>query len=238
MRARLLALLLAPVLVTGCPSSPLVERAIRARGGTLDGITRTVEADVSAEFPGTWRWRTVFMRPDRYAWSIVTADEPSHYLYDGSAVRAFVGEHEVSTAAPASAPLRSHARFTAVAHLDLLRGAGVQTTILSADELPAGAAAGLRATLDDGTTYRLAFDQQMLLLWITGPANLQPLGEGELIARFGDFRRVRGYVLPYRTVYDFRGERLADERALAVCPNPPGLDDEAFAGPGRLPACD
>ena len=226
------------MLVTGCVPSPLLERAIRARGGSLHGIARTVEADVYAGFPGAWRWRTVFTRPDRYAWTIATADEPNHYLYDGSTVRAFVGEHEVSTTSSASTPLRSHAYFTAVTHLDLLRGAGVRTTALTADELPAGAAAGLRATLADGTTYRLAFDQRMLLLWMSGPANLLPLGEGELIARFGDFRRVRGYVLPYRTVYDFQGTRVAEERALAVCPNPPGLDDGAFARPHRLPACD
>ena len=237
MPACTLLLLLALALATGCPSAPLLERAIRARGGTLHGIARTVETDVYAGFPGTWRWRTVFMQPDRYAWTILTADEPNHYLYDGSVVRAFVGEREVATATPATAPLRSHARFTAVAHLDLLGDDGVQRTLLNADELPTGAAAGLRVALADGTTYRLAFDRRMLLLWMSGPVNLRPLGEGELVARFGDFRRVRGYWLPYRTVYEFHGRQLAEERALAVCPNPPGLDDGAFAAPRRLPAC-
>jgi hypothetical protein len=236
--ARPLALVLTTWVVSACASPPLVERAIRARGGALNGIVRTAEADVYAGFPGTWRWRTTFMPPDRYAWSIDTAGEPNHYVYDGEAVRAFVGDHEVSIAAPASAPLTSHARFTAVAHLDVLRAAGVRTAALTPDELPAGVAAGLRITLPDGTTYRLGFDARLLLLWVSGPANLQPLGEGELTARFGDFRRVRGYLLAYRTVYDFQGSRLADERALAVCPNPPGLEQGAFVSPGRLPSCE
>lgn len=235
---RALALVLTPWMVSACASPPLVERAIRARGGALNGIARTAEADVYAGFPGAWRWRTVFMPPDRYAWSIDTAGEPNHYVYDGEAVRAFVGDHEVSAAAPASAPLTSHARFTAVALLDVLRGAGVRTAALGADELPAGTAAGLRVTLPDGTTYRLGFDGRLLLLWLSGPASLQPLGDGELIARFGDFRRVHGYLLPYRTAYDFQGLRLADERALAVCPNPPSLDDCTFASPGGLPVCE
>jgi hypothetical protein len=235
---RPLALVLTPWVLSACASPTLVERAIRARGGTLNGIARTAEADVYAGFPGAWRWHTVFKPPDRYAWSIDTAGEPNHYVYDGEAVRAFVGDHEVSAAAPASAPLTTHARFTAVAHLDVLRGAGVRIAELGADELPAGATAGLRVRLPEGATYRLGFDSRLLLLWLSGPANLQPLGEGELTARFEDFRRVHGYLLPYRIVYGFQGSRLADERATAVCPNPPGLDDGSFAAPALLPACE
>src|SRR5262245_29026400 len=84
------------VLASACTSRPLVARAIHARGGPLRGIVREVEADVYAGFPGTWRWRTAFLLPTSYAWSIYTAGAPDHYLFDGGAARAFVGDREVS----------------------------------------------------------------------------------------------------------------------------------------------
>ena len=236
MDVRALSLLLASFLTVGGASPPLLERAIRARGGPLPGLTRSVEAEVYAGFPGTWRWQTV-LGADRYAWSIVTADETHHYLYDGATVRAFVGDHEVAAEAAETAPLRTHARFAAVANLDALRAPGVRVTPLASDVVSDGAA-GLDVALADGTAYRLLFDDRMRLVRLSGPVRLEPFGGGELVAEFGDFHRVRGYVLPYRTVYRFRGERVAVERAHAVCPHPRRLDDAAFTTPGRLPACE
>src|SRR5262245_24062168 len=88
MRARpllLLATLAAAAL--GCAPRPLLERAIRARGGPLGSLVRQVDAEVYAAFPGTWQWRTAFMLPDRYAWTVFTTGEPMHYLFDGQVVR-------------------------------------------------------------------------------------------------------------------------------------------------------
>jgi hypothetical protein len=236
MGIRLPAVMLASLLALGCASPSLVEHVIRARGGPLRGLARSVEAEVYAGFPGTWRWQTV-LAPHRYAWSIVTADETHHYLYDGTTVRAFVGEREVAVSAADTAPLRTHARFAAVANLDALRDPGVRTAARAAEELPSGAAR-LDVSLADGTAYRLIFDDRMLLVRLSGAVSLAPFGEGELVAEFADFRRVRGYTLPYRTTYWFRGERVADEHALAVCPYRAGVDAAAFAAPRRLPACE
>src|SRR5207244_7989725 len=120
-KGRVAAILAALVLAAGCAPRPLLERAIRARGGPLASMARQVEAEVYLAFPGTWRWRTVYMVPDRYAWTIFTAAEPDHYLFDGTAVRAFIGGREVSADTDPSAPLRSNARFTALVNLDALR---------------------------------------------------------------------------------------------------------------------
>src|SRR5207244_7444389 len=216
----------------------LLERAIRARGGPLASMARQVETEVYLAFPGTWRWRTVYMVPDRYAWTIFTAAEPDHYLFDGTTVRAFIGGREVSADTDPSAPLRSHARFTAVVNLDALRLPGVRAAPLSRAELPPGASAGLAVVLADyGSRYRLGFDGRGLLVWAEGPVRLPPLGQGQVVARFSDFRRVAGFLVPFRTSYTFGDERLADERALAVCPADPGVSLESFRAPRLVPDC-
>jgi len=232
------AILAALVLAAGCAPRPLLERAIRARGGPLASMARQVEAEVYLAFPGTWRWRTVYMVPDRYAWTIFTAAEPDHYLFDGTTVRAFIGGREVSADTDPSAPLRSHARFTAVVNLDALRLPGVRTAPLPQAELPPGSSAGLAVVLaDDGSRYRLGFDGRGLLVWAEGPVRLPPLGQGQVVARFSDFRRVAGFLVPFRTSYTFGDERLADERALAVCPADPGVSLESFRAPRLVPDC-
>jgi hypothetical protein len=70
---------------------------------------------------GTWQSRTVFLVPDRFALTIITANEANQYLFDGQAVRAFVGARVVALDRSRDATLRTHARFTAVMNLDALR---------------------------------------------------------------------------------------------------------------------
>src|SRR5438552_8286191 len=60
-KGRVAAILAALVLAAGYAPRPLLERAIRARGGPLASMARQVEAEVYLAFPGTWRWRTVYM---------------------------------------------------------------------------------------------------------------------------------------------------------------------------------
>jgi hypothetical protein len=224
------------LVATGCTPRPLLERAIRARGGPLDAVVRRVEAEVHAGFPGRWRWRTAFLAPDRYAWTIFTTGEPDHYLFDGTTTRAFVGRRPVVV--HDGGPLRTHARFVAVTNLDTLRLPGVQVAPLPREELLPGAAAGLAAVFaDDGSRYRLGFDDRALLVWVAGPVALPPLGEGELVARFTDLRRVHRFLLPFRTVYIFGSRPLAEEHALAVCPADPRLTERAFREPAALPDC-
>jgi hypothetical protein len=233
------AIVLTTALATsGCVRRPLVERAIRARGGPLVSLVREVEADVYQGFAGKWRWRTVFLAPDRYAWTIFTTGEPQHHLFDGARARSFIGPREVTLDASPAAPLRSHARFTAVVNLDALLLPGVYVAPIGLPDLPAGIATGLAVTLaEDGTSYRLGFDEATRLVWVAGPVSLPPLGEGELEARLSDFRRVHGLLLPFRIAYSFRGQRLADEQALAVFPNRPEVTEIMFRAPATLPGC-
>ena len=224
-------------LAAGCASGPVLDRAIRARGGPLRSFVRTSDAEVEAGFPGTWRWRMTFLAPDRYAWSITTTAGVDHYLFDGTTVRAFVGGRELGADTSPRAPLRTQAAFIAVTNLDAARAGGTATS-LPPGELPPGVAAGLSVTMpENGASYRLGFDGRFLLVWATGPFDVPYAGRVELTARYGDYRRVRGLWLPFRTTYEIGPRRLAVEHALRVCPNPPELTAAAFVDPERLPAC-
>ena len=164
------ALLIAAMgLAAGCASGPVLERAIRARGGPLRSFVRTSDAEVEAGFPGTWQWRMTYLAPDRYAWSITTTAGVDHYLFDGTMVRAFVGGRELGADTSPRAPLRTQAAFIAVTNLDAARAGGTATA-LPPGELPPGVAAGLSVTMpENGASYRLGFDGRFLLVWATGP---------------------------------------------------------------------
>jgi hypothetical protein len=237
-RAYLAAVALGSLLAAGCAPRPFLARAIAARGGPLASVVREVEADVHVAFPGRWRWRTVFLAPDRYALTIHTTSEPDHYVWDGTAALAFVGERLVARDPTLAAPLRTQARFTAVANLDTLALPGIDLEVT-----PAAAGAGEVVTevvavfTDDGSRYRLGFDRDDLLRTVEGPVSLPPLGPGVLAATFTDFRRAGGLRLPARTSYVFAGRPLLDERALAICPNVAGLGPAAFRAPTTLPDC-
>ncbi len=225
------------LLIAGWAPRPLVARAIRARGGPLTSVVREVEADVRMGFPGTWRWRTVFLLPDRYAWTIYTTGEPDHYVTDGRTTRAFVGTRLVTEEAGANA-LRTHARFAAVQNLDALLLPGVAIAPLAAGDLPAGAVAGLAAVFaDDGSRFRLGFDAQDRLMYVEGALSLPPFADGRVEARVTAFARAGGVELPSRTTYRIGDQLLSEERTLAACPDPPGLTAAAFATPETLPAC-
>jgi len=226
------------VSATACARRPLLDRAVRARGGALHSVVRAAEADVLAPFAaGHWTWRTLFAPPDRYAWSIDTLGEPNHYLFDGEVTRLFIGRREVSAGAGWNPPLRAIARYVAVVNLDALFLPAVTVAPLTEGDAPPGVVDGLLVTFaDDGARYRLGFDAQTLLVWAAGPVTLPPLGDGELVARFADFRQRHGRILAFRTAYLFRGSALAEERTLAACPNVE-VDEAAFRDPMRIPPC-
>ena len=229
--------LLGLVFLAACTAPSLVPRAIRARGGPLPSLVRDVETQVYAGFPDTWRWRTAFLAPDRYAWTIDTAGAPDHYLFDGAVVRAFVYDREVSSDASPGAPLRTHARFTAVTNLDTLLLPAVRVASLAPADLPPGVAAGVAATfVDDGSRYLIGVDEKSLVVWASGPVSFAPFDGGEVMARFTDFRRAGRWLLPYRTSYTLAGRPLADERVRAACPGVP-LVAGMFRSPGLIPAC-
>jgi hypothetical protein len=222
---------------TGCASGPLLDRAVRARGGPLSGFTRIAEADVEAGFPGTWRWRMTYLAPDHLAWSIVTTAGVDHYLFDGAAVRAFLAGRELAADTARSAPLRTQTTFVAVTNLDAARATG-RVTPLPPSETPPGVANAVAVTMPpDDTRYRLGFDDELRLVWATGPFETPQMGRGEITARYDDYRKVRGLWLPFRTTYELGSRRIAVERTLRVCPNDPTLTAASFVEPDRLPAC-
>jgi hypothetical protein len=221
---------LALAALTGCAPRPaLLRRAIAARGGPLPAIARDLELDVRRDLAGTWRWRTVFALPDRYAVTVVTTGEPDHYLFDGAAVRAFVGDALVSEDPTPDAPLRSSARFTAVANLDALLLPGVQV---------AETGRGLVAVFPDrGDRYMVALDDRLLVASVEGPIDLPPFARGELTVGYDDERRVDGLWLAHRASYVLDGVPLAEERTIAACALPGGLGVATFASPAALPSC-
>lgn len=226
------------LLGAGCAQGPLLARAIRARGGPLPALARTVEATVTADYPGTWRARLVFAQPERFAWTIETVAEPDHYLFDGEAVRAFVGSALVSVDTDSAAPLRTYARFTAVMLLDALRRPEAAVQELAPAALPPGADAGLAVTFADTPgRFVLGFDDDARLVSISGPLDLPTVGPATVTAELSDFTRVRGWELPRRIRYLVGDRLLIDERAVALCPDPAGLDAAAFRDPAALPAC-
>jgi hypothetical protein len=223
--------------VPGCAPRPRVERAIAARGGPLHALVRHLQEEVRVGFPGRWDVRTVLLVPDRYALTIATATETTHYLFDGTTMRAFIGLRPVAVERSRASALASHARFAAVVNLDVLRLPGVSVAPLPAAELPPGVAAGLAVVLADGARFRLGLDERDLLVWASGPLDLSPLGRTEVDARFDDFRTTDGLRLAYHAVYAAGGRPLLEERTLAACPNDRRVTPESFESPAFLPDC-
>lgn len=233
-----IALALAGALLGGCTPRPLLARAIRARGGPITTLVRTATARVELEFPGTWVWRTVFRPPVLFAWSIETTGEPNHYLFDGAAVRAFVGGGAVAVDTDPAAPLRLHARLVSATMLDALALPGVAVRELAPSELPPGAAAGLEARWPDGPdAVRVAFDARLLVTGATGPSRLPLVRAGTLAVAFDDFRRTGRWLVPWGATYRLDGVPIARETASAVCIDAPIVPPEAFATPLGLPDC-
>jgi len=232
-----LAILLATAI--GCVArGTLLEQAMRAQGGPMPGLARESRTEVWVGFRGTWRWRTVTAGPNRYAWSIETTGEPTHYLFDGRVVRAFVGSALTSEDASPTAALRTHARFTSVMFLDAFRTPGVRVRELAAAERPPEAAFGLEAVFPDtGDRYLIGLDAGRLVVSVEGPVLLPPFERHAVRAVLDDHRRVGGYTVAYHTRWTADGQPLADERTVQACPlarEPPAA---AFASPAALPRC-
>src|SRR5258708_770275 len=83
----------------GC-SRPLLERAIAARGGPLTSLSRDVEADVQAGFPGSWTWRFDYRVPDLLRWTLETYGDEQSVAYDGKDVHFFLGSARLADTPP------------------------------------------------------------------------------------------------------------------------------------------
>ena len=228
--------IVALALATACAPRPVLDRAIVARGGPSGALIRESEVDVFAGVPGRWEWRTVVAPRELYAWSIVTNDLPNHYLYDGVVVRAFVGARVVSVDASPDAALRTHARFVAVADLDVLRAPGVEVTTSPTTDPPGTKLDVVFA--DRGDRYEVWLTAQTLDVWrVAGPIDLSPMARGRLVATYDDVGSVGGRRIARHIRYALDGTPLADERIRRVCVLAERLPATVFASPAALPAC-
>lgn len=219
----------------GCLPRALVDRA---PPDTIPTVVRESEVVVTLGFPGTWRWRMVVAGPDRYAWTVYTTGEPTHYLFDGTVVRSYIGGALTSEDATPAAPLRSHARFMALTRIDGLDAPGVRVRELAPSERPADTPAALEATFaDTGDRYVVGFDDARRVRSVEGPVALAPFGRPVLRVVLADYRRVDGHQVPHRASWTLDGAPLAEERTRAVCVVSPSLTAAAFRTPATLPEC-
>jgi len=231
-RAGVLLAIAATALATGCARG-LLERAIAARGGALSSLSRVVEAEVHAGFPGRWQWRFDYRVPDQLRWTLDTYGEEQSFAFDGRAVSFYLGSARVAAAPPAVEDFRSHVRWIAVTTLDVLAIADdLVVRDLEPGELPAEVVAGLLATYrDDGARYALYFDEADLLVAAEGPIVLPTIAAGKMSASYSQFRNAAGYLLPYHGSYTLDGQPFFDETVLRYVPNDPLLTPESFRGP-------
>jgi hypothetical protein len=219
------------VLCTGC-TRPLLERAIAARGGPLTNLSRDVEAEVFAGFPGTWSWRFDYRVPDLLRWTLETYGDRQSVAYDGRAVHFYLGSARIAEAPPALGDFRSQVRWVAVTTLDALASQdGATVRELPPGDLPPGARSGLDVTYDDGARYALYFDASDLLIAAEGPIVLPTIAAGRMRASYSEFGVADGFRLPYRGRYTLDAQPFFDEKVLRYVPNDPRLTAASFAGP-------
>lgn len=199
----------------GCKRD-LVERAIAARGGPLLEVTREVRAKVHQGIPGDWTWEIGYRVPGDVRWTLHTWGEEQRYVLEQGRVSFFLGASRLPAPPEATAAMHTQSHWLGVVLLDVLRDrSAVSWSELSAEDLPAGVPAGIEARFSDGgPPYRLYFDDDDLLVRAEGEVSLPPIGEGRLRARFRDFRKTEGYVLPYRTDYELDGRPFFEEEVV------------------------
>lgn len=218
--------------VSGC-ARPLLERAIAARGGELQSVSRSSTADVVRGFPGAWQWRFDYRVPDRLRWTIETYGEEQSIAYDGTTVRYFLGSAALPETPAALGDFASIVRWTSVTTMDALaRDPDVTLRELPREDAPAGAAAALEVRYrSDGARYVLSFDATDRLVAADGPITVPTIATGRMHASYSDFTTVDGYVLPRVGSYTIDGAPFFRETVLRWAPNDPRLGPASFAGP-------
>lgn len=217
---------------TAC-TRPLLERAIAARGGPLQSLSRTASAEVVRGFPGDWAWRFDYRVPDLLRWTIETYGEEQSVAFDGRTVRYFLGSATLPTPPAALGDFASIVRWTSVTTLDALAtDPDAEVGELPAAERPAGAAGALEVRYrSDGARYVLSFDPADRLVAAEGPVVVPTIATGRLRATWSDFSTTEGYVLPRVGDYAIDGEPFFRETVLRWVPNDPRLVPDTFARP-------
>jgi hypothetical protein len=230
--AAAVALLSVAVAMAAC-TRPLLDRAIAARGGPLQSLSRTASAQVVRGFPGDWAWRFDYRVPDLLRWTIETYGEQQSVSFDGRTVRYFLGGATLPTPPAALGDFASIARWTSVTTLDALAtDPDAELRELPARERPAAAAGALEVRYrSDGARYVLSFDAEDRLVAAEGPVVVPTIAKGRLRATWSDFSTTDGYVLPRIGDYAIDGEPFFRETVLRWVPNDPRLSPATFARP-------
>lgn len=214
-----------------------MDRALRARGGPIGGWTREADVRVYYGIPGLWRWQMAWAPPLRFRLSILTAGDDQHYVVDGEQVRSFVGDTLVTRGAAAGSGFETCARWMSLLSLDVLADASrVAWRALPRELLPDDARHAIAARfLDAPEETLLFFDGDWRLVRAEGAIAIPGVGRGAVRARFGDFRDVAGYVVPFSSRYDWNGEPFFDERVTGFVPGarPPALEGPPFPSSRR-----
>lgn len=230
-RSSLVALLASAVLAAGC-TRPLLERAIDARGGAIESVSREATADVEIAFPGRWAWRFDYRTPDLLRWTLDTYGETQSVAFDGRTVHYFLGSARLPSAPETLEGFGTLVRWTAVTTLDaVVDDPGVSVRELAAHELSQGTASGLEVTYADGARYVLHFDADTLLIGAEGPIDVPTIAHGRMRASYADFRVADGFVLPALATYTLDGRPFLRESVTRWIVNDPQLTPASFSGP-------
>ena len=225
--------LLSIAIATSACTRPLLERAIAARGGPLQSLSRISSAQVVRGFPGDWAWRFDYRVPDLLRWTIETYGEEQSIAFDGRTVRYFLGSATLPTPPAALGDFASIVRWTSVTTLDALANdPDADVRELPAGERPAGAAGALEVRYrSDGARYVLSFDAANRLVAADGPVVVSSIAQGRLRATWSDFSTTDGHVLPRIGDYTIDGEPFFRETVLRWVPNDARLTPATFARP-------
>jgi hypothetical protein len=223
---------LVAALLGGCLQRNPIDAAVARRGGACAAVARASTVELRVGYPGTWSARMTVAGADRYGWVYDTTGAPYGYLFDGQVVRSFVGAGLVAEDPSPLAPLRSHARYSAVMFLDALRTAGVEIRTDPASP------ATLHVGFGDGeTSFELLFDAAGLLTRVDGPLEFPGVPVARVTAELSDYRLVQGRWLPHRIRYNAAGRELADERVGTYCVQDQPVPAAAFRDVATLPSC-
>lgn len=232
-RARWLLMFLLHALAGASCARPLLERAIAARGGPLQSLSRASTAEVVRGFPGEWAWRFDYRVPDLLRWTIETYGETQSVSFDGRAVRYFLGSAPLPMSPAALGDFASIVRWTSVTTLDALAvDDDVVLRELRVGELPAGATSALEVRYrSDGARYLLSFDAADRLVAAEGPVVVPTIAAGRLRAAYSGFATEAGFLLPTTGEYTIDGQPFFRETVRRWLPNDPRLVPASFAAP-------
>jgi len=210
------------------PEPALVAQVLSTHGGALESFQRESDLRVHYGFPGTWRWRIAYRKPRRFALTLITDHGDQEYVSDGDTVRGYADGALLVSEPLESSALASLVRWTAVTTLTGLDDGRLRVAEREPVDETAGGESGKSLALrwaSAEASFVLTIGPDGSVRTAAGPIEIPPIGSGRLRAEFSDYRRVRGYLLPFRIAYFLNDQPLLDETVLEFIPDPQGFQD-------------